>query len=602
MQCDLSRRPPVRAPLLAGAAWAVALTAVASPAPAAAQHEAPPEASAHALEDVTVVQPDGSRRAGVTVVVRDGLVEALGPDVEVPGDAERLEGDSLWVYPGLVDADGGTELTWPGEDGDDGDGDGESSPPWNPGRTAQGYTPSRRAVDAVTATGDGLEQLRRKGVVASAVHPAGGLAPGRGVLLSHRPGAEVPRDLVVDPALGLSLTFETADQAYPSTHYGVLAFLRQRLADAERHERVTAAHAESPAGMTPPSWDPDLEALSRAVSGPDPVFFRADRAEDIGQALDLAEAHGFRPVVVGGREAWDVADRLARRDVAVLLSLDFPEPQRWEPPEDDGGGEEPAEGAPEDTAAAEAGGGETPPGGEQEQEEELEPEVLREKRRIEDAWAAAGRLADAGVRVALTSGGGEADLREGARKAIEYGLSEDEALRALTATPARVLGAPWLAGVREGRPANLVVTDGPLFAEDTRIRYTFVEGGLERGAEPGAEPEEPPAVDVSGRWEAELETESGSFTGTLSLDQQGARFDGTMTTQFGESRVVDGTVSGSDVSFTVVVDAGGQTLRLSFTGTASESEMSGSGSGPPQVGSFTWEAERTGGPGGGEGP
>lgn len=598
MQCDPPGRTPVRASILAGAAGALALSALASPAPAAAQHEEPPGAAAHALEDVTVVEPDGSRRSGVTVVVRDGLVEALGPDVEVPGDAERLEGDSLLVYPGLVDADGGTELTWPGEDG----GDDETTVPWNPGRTAQGFTPSRHAVDAVTATGDGLEQLRRQGVVASAVHPDGGLAPGQGVLLSHRPAADVPRDLVVDPRLGLSLTFETADQAYPSTHYGVLAFLRQRLADAERHQRVTAAHAESAAGMRPPSWDPDLKALSGGVSGPDPVFFRADRAEDVRQVLDLGEAHGFRPVIVGGRESWEVADRLARRDVPVLLSLDFPEPQRWEPPEDDG--EEADDPSPE----GEAGEAEGPPGegGDEaapdgEQEEELEPEVLREKRRIEDAWAAAGRLADAGVRVALTSGGGEADLREGARKAVEYGLSEDEALAALTATPARLLGAPWLAGVREGRPANLVVTDGPLFAEDTRIRYTFVEGALERGAEPGEAPDEPPAVDVSGRWEAELETGSGSFAGTLSLEQQDARFDGTMSTQFGESRVVDGTVSGSDVTFTVVVDAGGQTLRLSFTGTASEREMSGSGSGPPPVGSFTWEAERSGGPDGGEG-
>lgn len=596
---DPPGRTAVRASLPAVVGGAVALALAAAPAPSEAQHEDPPESAAHVLEDVTVVGADGSRRAGVSLVVRDGLVEALGPDVTPPADAERLEGDSLYVYPGLVDADGGTELTWPG-DGEDDEDDGTTAP-WNPGRTAQGFTPARRAADALTATGEGLEQLRDAGVVASAVHPDDGLAPGRGALLSHRPGAEVPRELVVDPDLGLSLAFETADQAYPSTHYGVLAFLRQSLADADRHRRVLAAHGEDASGMATPAWDPDLEALTAAVSGPDPVFFRADGAEDVRQALDLSEAHGFRPVIVGGRDAWEVADRLATRDVPVLLSLDFPEPQRWEPPEDDAG-EEPAEGDEPSESPPDAGteGGDAA-AERQQQEEELEPEVLREKRRIEDAWAAAGRLVEAGVPVALTSGGGEADLREGARKAIEYGLSEEDALRAVTATPARVLGAPWIAEVREGRPANLVVTDGPLFEEGTRVRYTFVEGGLERGTEPGAEPDEPPAVDVSGQWEMELESGSGSsFGGTLSLDQQGAGFDGTMSTQLGESPVVDGVVSGNDVSFTVEVDAGGQTLRLSFSGTASEDEMSGSGSGPPQMGSFSWEADRTGGPDGGE--
>lgn len=598
---------------------AAALLLAGVSSPAAAQHETPPEPAAYALEDVTLIRPGDTTMSGVNLVVRGPVLEAVGPNVAVPEDAQVLEGDSLRVYPGLVDAEGGTELTWPGagsgEDGSDGEG-GAEVVPWNPGREAQGFTPARRAVDAVDVTGEDLASSRKSGVVASAVHPADGVAPGSGVLLLHRPGAGTPRELVLRPELGPVLAFETADQAYPSTHFGVVAYLRQQFEDAGRLDAVQAAHRENAAGMEAPAWDPALEALASATDGSPRVFFRAHRAQDIRQALDMAEAWGFRPVIAGGREAWKVADRLAASDVPVLVSLDFPTARRWKPDGEESG-EEPDADAPEGEAPPDTAGGGEPagaPGGAARedgpaadtaaaaggQQEELEAEVLREKRRLEDAYAGAARLVDAGVRVALTSGGGEADLREGARKAVEYGLAEEEALRALTTVPAGLLGAPWLTRAEAGYPANLVVTSAPLLEEDAEIRYTFVEGRLEVGVEPGAEPEEPPAVDVTGRWEMEMEGAMGTFDVTLSLEQQGARFEGTMNTQFGPGEVVNGVVSGDEVSFALVVDAGGDTIRLDLSGEASGDEMSGTGSGPPQVGSLTWEASRAG-PGGGEG-
>ncbi|MFW6010316.1 MAG: hypothetical protein ACOC9H_00205, partial [Gemmatimonadota bacterium] len=79
---------------------AAALTACAAlllAGPLAAQHMQPPPAAAYALEDVTVVSPDGSTESGLTVVVRDGLVEALGSDVAPPADVRVLEGDSLVI-------------------------------------------------------------------------------------------------------------------------------------------------------------------------------------------------------------------------------------------------------------------------------------------------------------------------------------------------------------------------------------------------------------------------------------------------------------------------------------------------------------------------
>lgn len=577
-----------------GAACVLALPAAAD---LDAQHVEPPPPTAYALEDVTVVGAEGARRADVTLVVREGRIAALAPGAEVPSDARVLEGDSLFVYPGLVDAEGEPRFSFPGaveeEDGDGGEGDDVVA--WNPARPVQGFLAHRRAADALDAVGEELDGARKAGVVASAVHPSGGVLPGRGALLLHRLAAEQPRELVLTPVLGPVMAFRRAGRVYPSTHFGLVAFLRQVMLDAERHASLVDAHAERPGEGPAPSWDPDLEVLAAAARGEAPVYFRADAAADVRQALELSDSFGFRAVIVGGEEAWRAAEELARRDVPVLVSLDFPEPTRWQPEEAEEAGADTAA-APSDTAAARS---DTAAGGEAEvetdtAEAELDPAVLREKREIEDAWANAARLDEAGVRIALTSGGGEADLREGARKAVEYGLSEEAAIRALTTTPAELLGVPWLARLEPGGSATFVVTDGPLLDEDTRVRYTFVEGRMERGAEPGREPEEPPAVDVTGTWSIEIDSEAQSYEGTLELEQEDARFGGTLEGQFGTLDVDDGLVSGEEVSFSVTADVEGETMEVTLTGTVSGDRMSGSGSGPPGIGAFTWTAEREG--------
>ena len=567
-----------------------ALAVLAASAGLRAQHADPPAPAAYALEGVTVVRPDGTRQAGMTLVVRGELIEALGPDAPVPADARVLEGDSLRIYPGMVDAEGEPRFEFPDPDEEED----EAPVAWAPERREQGLLAHRRAVDHLQATGSDLSGARKAGVVASAVLPEDAALPGRGAALLHRVGAATPAALVLRPEVGTVMAFEPAGRAYPSTHFGVVAFLRQTLEDAGRHARLAEAHGSSPRGMAAPSWDPDLAAVSAAVSGDGRILFRAHRASDIRQAVELAERHGFRIAVVGGREAWRVADLLARRQVPVLVSTDFPEPKRWDPdaePEEED--EEEGDAAPPDSVPGqgEARQAEAAAGGAG--QEELDPEVAREKRRIENARANAGRLVEAGVTVALTSGGGEADLREGVRTAVENGLPPEEALRAVTSVPARLLGVPWLSRLEAGMPATFVVADGPLLEEDSRVAYTFVEGRLEEGAVPGEDPEEPPAVDVSGTWEMEVDGAMGTLETTLTLEQSDGRLQGQMETQFGTLEVTGGTVSGREISFTAVFDAGGQTAELSFSGTVEGDEMSGSGSGPPQMGSFTWEAGRS---------
>jgi len=346
--------------------------------------------------------------------------------------------------------------------------------------------------------------------------------------------------------------------------------------DAAHEGLIRSEYAADPAGLLLPTWDPDLEVLRRAASGRLPVFFAASSAGDIRRVLDLADEIGFSPVILGGEEAWKVQEELLARGVPVLVSVRFPAPTEWDP--DD-----------------EASGGEGTPSG----QEVLEPAAAREKERLENAYANAARLVEAGVTVALTSGGRGGDFREGVAKSIEYGLSEEDALRGVTTIPASILGIPHHTTLARGMAANLVVTDGPVFGEGSRILFTFVEGRLERGRESRGEAGgDAPTVDVTGSWEVIVGAQGMEMPFTMELAQEGAEFSGTMASpEMGEARVTGGSVSGNRLQFTLVFSMGPEAMEVSVRATVEGETMEGNGSG--EMGSFSFSASRAPGSEGG---
>src|SRR5690606_4929942 len=138
-------------------------------APLHAQYTSVPEPAAYALRNVTVVAADGRRTEDVNIVVRNGRIAAMGRDAAIPPGVRVLDGDSLMVYPGIVDAHGAAKFSFPQSDVDR-----AQVRSWDPPRELQGFTPHRRVADALTATGRDLADQRKKGVVAAAVHPEAG--------------------------------------------------------------------------------------------------------------------------------------------------------------------------------------------------------------------------------------------------------------------------------------------------------------------------------------------------------------------------------------------------------------------------------------------
>lgn len=539
-----------------------ALALLATPFHGSAQYEEPPPPAAYALEDVTVFHADGRVEAGVNLVVRKGFIVAMRPGAPIPPDAMVLEGDSLRIYPGLVDAHGKAALDLPELENP------RDVLPWAPPRAAQGFTPHRMAARYLVGAGADGRDARGAGIIAGGIHPEGGMAPGQSVTVIFRKNAATPWETVARPAPGLFFSFQGARGVYPSTLFGVIAHFRQMFEDAGREGLIETEYARSPERLTLPKWDPDFEVLRRAASGQMPVFFAANSAGDIRRVLSLSEEIGFRPIILGGEEAWRVSDELGARGIPVLISVDFPAPTEWEPrPVGEG----------EDAAAG---------------QETLEPAAAREKERLENGYANAARLVEAGITVALTSGGDGGDFRQGVAKAIEYGLSEAEALRAVTTTPASILGIPHVVTLSEGMAANFIVADGPIFGEETEIRFTFVEGQMEKGRErsPGGNGEAP-SVDVTGGWDVVVSAQGMELPFTMTLSQDGARFSGTMSSaEAGEAQVSRGSVSGNELSFTLIFSMGPESMELEASATVEGETMSGSGSG--EMGEFTFRATR----------
>ncbi len=506
--------PTLRAPAAGRAplAWcAPAFAAVTAlflllPSGLSAQYNDAPPPAAWGMANVTVHHGDGRVEEGVTVVVRGGVIQTLRAGASLPADARDLswEEGTLHLYPGFVDVHGSVapELPTPSRDG---------VQSWNPTREVQFFTPHREAAAYLTTTGAGLASERRRGVVASVVLPGRGPLPGQPSLILHRGDARTPGEVVLEPSLGLAAAWQGAQGAYPGTLMAQHAFLRQVFLDAAHYRAHREAWSRNPEGRAPVTRDADHEWVLRAAAGEVPVWFQAGSAGDIRRVLDLADELGFRPVLVGGAEAGAFARELARRQIPVLLSAALPQPQAWDPSGVSAeAGEAPTNG--EASGRAEGRGAPT-------RADDLSPAAFRERARLEPIYRTPALLEEAGVPFAFTSGGSSAtDFLAGARRAIQFGLSEEAALRALTRTPAELVGVPSLSQVGEGGAATFLVTDRPLFDEGAGVVWTFVNGHAEKGRDPQAprpvRPEgtdtEPPPAD--GADEAQL---VGSWTGTL---------------------------------------------------------------------------------------
>jgi imidazolonepropionase-like amidohydrolase len=446
-----------------------------------------------AVRNARVVVEPGKVLPKATVVVRDGLIEEVGADVEVPADALVTDGKGLTVYAGFLDAmsNWGFDLALRRSAvGDPAAEDlaAEALAATKPDNR-KGVTPEFEVSTALKADDDKADTWRRLGFTAHLVAPDGGILVGQSALVSLS-GAP-PREAVLRAPVAQHAALRpvaVAGSDYPRVLMGVVAHARQTLLDAGHYHRAVAAfEAAGHVGRRPP-FDPSLAALTPALEGKQFVFFDADTRDAIHRALDFASEFKMKPILLGGRDAWKAVDRLKQENINVVLRLDFTEGPR---PRRRGFGGPPATPTPAPGTPATPGGRRNPatpgpvanPANQPEETPELPKRVKDdEDRKHKEEEHNAAVLREKGVLFAFSTQGIGGDrpadkFRENLRKAITAGLKPDDALRALTLDAARILGVEkQLGSVTAGKAAHLVVTDGDFHEAATKVRYVFCDG------------------------------------------------------------------------------------------------------------------------------
>lgn len=521
----------------------------------------------YAITNARIVTVSGPTIDRGTVVVRNGLIAAVGANINAPPDARIIDGNGLTVYPGLIDSY--TNLALPEapptpSPGGGGGGGGfqlaQARPsPGGPNSTQPpGLQPEVLVEDVIRPGGTEIESSRSIGITTALTSPRSGIWMGQSALINL--SGDTPQQMIVRSPVAMHVGFTPLRGTYPGSLMGVFATLRQMMLDAQRYRDALAAYERSPRGMRRPAMDRSLAALVPVVDGRMPVVMLANSEREIARALDLAAEFKLKLIIAGGREADRLADRLVKQNVPVLLSLNLPR---------------------RTTAAI----------------PEADPEPLRVLRERVAAQQTAGKLARAGVRFAFQSGSlsNISDLPANANRAIENGLSPADAVRAFTIWPATIFGVEnQLGSIETGKIANLTVTRGDLFDRNRTVAHVFIDGRpVDLRPTAGGPGERNP---LTGTWNLTVNLGQVEKTGSVTLQQEGERLSGRIAGLLGTGEISNASVTAAgEVRFSVPLEIEGQTKEATFAGTVSGDQIRGTvtvvGAAP---GSFTATRARSG--------
>ena len=189
---------------------------------------------------------------------------------------------------------------------------------------------------------------------------------------------------------------------------------------------------------------------------------------------------------------------------------------------------------------------------------------------------------------------------------IEHGLTTDQALAALTTTPAKMLGVDRTMGsLKKGKMGNLVVTDKAYFDEGSNVRFVMIDGHLfeyeakkkatKKKADSDAEADS--SVKIAGTWDYNMEGMGQSVEGTLEFSNTDGELSGTLSNSQmpGDAELVNMVLEGNTLTFDAPIDFGGQSITLEFEVVVEGDELEGSVT-ISQFGQLEIEAYRKGDP------
>ncbi|QQS41223.1 MAG: amidohydrolase family protein [Acidobacteriota bacterium] len=389
-----------------------------------------------AITGAKIVTVSGAEIPNGTILIRDGKIAAVGANVSIPGGAEKIDGKGLSVYPGMIDAGTNMGLI---EIGNGARGTVDVSETGD-------INPNAKAFLGINPHTSHINVTRVNGITTVLSLPVGGLIAGQSAIINLNGSTQ--SEMADVPVYSLVINFPTI-----STFAGFNPFTGPRTINFDqavkrRDDRVkeikdvfeaakqyaNAREAYAKDNSLPyPATDLKMDAMIPYIRGEKPIVFFAQRARDIRAVLKFIEEMKVKGIIYGGGEAWEVADDLKKHDVPVIYTNIHSNPFNQDDPYDAN-------------------------------------------------YAAPSKMRNAGVKFCISTGDDGANARElpyQAGMAGAFGLSKEDALKAVTLFPAQILGISDRYGsLEEGKVANVVVTDGDILDPRTNVKYLFIKGRM----------------------------------------------------------------------------------------------------------------------------
>ena len=299
-----------------------------------AQSEAKEVTSTHFIKNANVVQKPGMVLPITNVLIKNGIIEAIGPNVTAPFDANIIDADSMYVYAGFIDA--GSHTGIPKKEASRQRPEGVK--PANPPNNVAGITPEAKAIDVISPKEKSISEMRTNGFVISHVLPSGRMLPGKGAIISNH-GTAI-NDMVINGESSMFSQFTGAPRVYPATVIGIMAKWRDLYNNSKNMNAYAAKYTLNPTGKNRPNMDAATEAMGSVVNKDLAVYFKANKAMDAHRALQLQKDLGFNIVLIEVEQAYPLVDIISSKNIPVLLSAKLPKEDKKDEKKDEKKGDE----------------------------------------------------------------------------------------------------------------------------------------------------------------------------------------------------------------------------------------------------------------------
>ncbi|MEO8116709.1 MAG: amidohydrolase family protein [Bacteroidota bacterium] len=383
-----------------------------------------------AFTNATIVKDANTILQNATMVIRQGKIINVGTNITAPKDAVIIDCKGKFIYPSFIDlfSDYGMPATQRGP---------RSGSFQNLSNTKGAYgwnqaiRPETNAADIFTANDDKAEAMRKIGFGAVVSHQQDGIARGTGVLVAL--GNDRDNLLVIKENVAAFYSFNrgSSTQDYPNSLMGMIALLRQTYLDAQWYKNRPATEGTNLS----------LEAWNNTQNIPQ-IFDANDKWNDL-RANKIANEFNVQYIIKGGGNEYQRIDDIKASKASYILPLNFPQTIDVQDPDD------------------------------------ARLVALSTMKNWEMAPLEPGIFEKQGINFALTASGlkSESEFFTNIQKAIDAGLSPAKALEALTKTPAMLLGTyDKIGSLDEGKLANFIITNGPVFDDKTVLFQNWVEG------------------------------------------------------------------------------------------------------------------------------